>query len=335
MLDTGEELLVAALGDGSLLAQAAIAVEPFVVPYDQLARIAGWVLWRDDLPAPSGVPLLPLPERLLTGDPLAALGAAAAVSADYAARRGARDATAMTSLLRVEGPVAVVFPGPVPAELAPARNDLLRLGIPVIDNANGVDQALETLPAFAVRAAAHAALVGRLHDPALSFQQITVQERIGGNSLSSFIVHHEGERDGVRIIGTFSPRFGLEIGLRGQGITLERTAELESQAALIPSFLEGVTSRLAGHSLEIGWRAGAAPTPAEIGGVLHAWLKALYGAEIVDVRLAFAPPRGRSALLTEMRARANAFREIRAAALAGQAEPDMIVHHDDSETLDR
>ncbi len=334
MLDTGEELLVAALGASSPLAQAAIAVEPFVVPYDQLARIGGWVLWCGDSSAPSGVPLLPLPERLLKGDPLAALGASALVSADYAARRGARNATAMTSLLRVEGPVAVVFPGPVPARLAPALDDLLRLEIPVIDNATNAAQALEAIPAFAARNAAHAAPVGRLHDPGLSFQQIAVHERIGGNSLSSFIVHHEGERDGVRIIGGFGPRFGLEIGLRGPGITLERTAEIESQAALIPSFLDGVTSRLVGHSLEIGWRAGAAPTAAEIGEVLRAWLKALCGAEIVEVRLAFAPPRGRSALLTEMRARANAFREIRAAALAGHSRHNATVHHDNSETSD-
>ncbi|MER3437853.1 MAG: hypothetical protein C4346_09845, partial [Chloroflexota bacterium] len=186
MLDTGEELLVAALGDGSPLAQAAIAVEPFVVPYDQLARIEGWVLWLSDRPVPPGVSLLPLPDRLLAGDPLAALGASALVSADYAARRGARGAARMTSLLRVEGPVAVVFPGPVPAGLAPSVDCLIRLGISVIDDASNVAQALDAIPAFAARKAAHVAPVGRPHDPALSFQQITLQERIGGNSLSSF-----------------------------------------------------------------------------------------------------------------------------------------------------
>lgn len=325
MLDTGEELLVAALGPASPLARAAIAVEPFVVPYDRLARMDGWVVWCGHPPAPSGIPLLPAPEHLLWGEPLDALAAAAAVSADYAARRGARDAATMSALLRNEGPVAVVIPEPVHPRLAAALNDLLRLGVPVVEAAGNVEQALAAVRAFAVRRSAHAAPVGRLHDPALSFQQIAVSDRIGGNPQSSFIVHHEGERDGVRVTGSLAPRFGLEVGLRGPGITLERTAKIEAQAAVIPSFLDGVTSQFAGHSLEIGWREGAMPGPDEIGHVLRAWLKALYDAEIVDVRLAFAPPRGRSALLTEMRARARTYREIRAAAIAGHPDPYAVL----------
>ncbi len=325
MLDTGEELLIAALGPVSPLARAAIAVEPFVVPYDRLARVDGWVVWCGHPPVPSGVPLLPAPEHLLWGEPVEALATAAAVAADYAARRGARDAATMIALLRNEGPVAVVVPEPVHARLAAALDDLVRLGVPVVEPAGDVEQALASVRAFAVRRIAHAARVGRPHDPALSFQQIAVSDRIGGNPQSLFIVHHEGERDGVRVIGSLAPRFGLEVGLRGPGITLERTAEIESQAAVIPSFLAGVTSQLAGHSLEIGWQDSAKPEPEAIGEVLRAWLKAFYDAEIVDVRLAFAPPRGRSALLTEMRARASAYREIRAAAIAGHPDPYAVL----------
>lgn len=334
MLDTGEELLIAALGPASPLARAAIAVEPFVVPYDRLARVDGWVVWCGHPPAPSGIPLLPAPEHLLWGEPLDALAAAAAVSADYAARRGARDAAGMAAILRNEGPVAVVVPEPVHPRLAAALDDLLRLGVPVVEAAWDVEQALAAVRSFAARRRAHAAPVQRLHDPALSFQQIAVVDRIGGNPQSSFVVHHEGERDGVRVTGALSPRFGLEVGLRGPGITLERTAEIEELAAVIPSFLDGVTSRFDGHSLEIGWQDGAQPDPEEIGQVLRAWLKALYDAEIVDVRLAFAPPRGRSALLTEMRARASAFRDIRAAAVAGHPDPYAVLLNDQGEPED-
>ncbi|HEY8446545.1 MAG TPA: hypothetical protein VIL01_05505 [Thermomicrobiales bacterium] len=325
VLDTGEELLVAALGEESALAQAAAAVEPFIVPYDQLARVDGWVIWCGHPPAAPGLPLLPAPEHIIWGEPAAALAAAALVSADYAARRGARDAMATRSLLAREGPIAVVVPEPVHPQLQPTLDELRSLGVPIIEQPSDALAAIAAIPAFAMRRTAHAAPVGRLHDPALGFQQVIMDVRIGGNPLSSFVVHHEGERDGVQVIGTLSPRAGIEVGLRGAGITLERTEEIEREAAHIPSFLDGVTSRVAGHSLEIGWRHGNEPTPEQIGEVFRAWLKALHGADLVDVRLAFAPPRGRSALLTEMRARAKAYRQVRVAALAGDPDPYSVL----------
>jgi hypothetical protein len=318
-LDTGEELITAAIGPGSPLTKAALALEPFIVPYDQLARVDGWVLWFGHPPVPEDVPLLPAPDHLLWGEPLGALATATAVAADYAARRGARSDTEARAVLGRESPVAVVVPGDLTGSLAEALVEARNLGLPIVDRPAGPVAAIADVPSFARRRSAHAQPVGRPHDPALTFQEFVVEDWVGRDVLSSFFLHHEAVRDGVSVVGELDDRVGIEIGVRAAGVGIEATERLEREAALIPSYLSGVASRFEGGSLEIGWRRDARPTADEVGAVLHVWLKALFGFDLVDVRLAFAPSRGRSARLAEMRTRARAYKQERDRAIAGDS----------------
>jgi hypothetical protein len=316
-LDTGEELLAAALGSTSPVTKAALALEPFIVPYDQLARVDGWALWLGHPPVPNGLALLPVPDHLAWGEPLGALTATVAVAADYAARRGARSSAEARNVLTRESPVVVAVPGDVTASLAESLLEVRRLGVPIVDRPTDSVAAVAAVPPFALRRRAHDQPVGRPHDPALSFQEFVVDGWIGRNSPSSFVLHHEGTRDGVSVEGEFGERIAIEIGVRGPGVGIESTERLEREAALVPAFLSGIETRLEGESLAIGWRREAQPTADELGAVLHVWLKALFCLDLVDVRIAFAPSRSQSALVTAMRARARDYRREREQAIAG------------------
>ena len=311
VLDTGEELLADALGGDSPLMKAALAVEPFIVPYDQLARIDGWIVWLGHPPVPEGLPVLPVPDHILWDEPATALAAVAAVAADYAARRGARNADALKSTLARESPVAIVVPDTIVAGLRTLLAEVIGLGIPVLDRPRDIEEALIVLPSFALRRGAHAQPVGRLHDPALSFQSFVTSGRAGGGPLSTFVLHHEPKSDGVMVFGEDGDNLGIEIGMAGARITPVVVETLEQEAVKIPSFLNGVTSQRSGDALEIGWRQDARPAARELGEVLRVWLKALHGAEAADVRVAYAPANGPSPVLTEMHARAVLFRQAR------------------------
>ncbi|MDP9472748.1 MAG: hypothetical protein M3Q71_19135 [Chloroflexota bacterium] len=304
------DFLHSALGDAAL-ASAGAALPAVPVPWDLLARVPGWAVWLGHPPVPPDLPILPVAEEFVWGDPLVALATATIVSVDYAVRRARVYFTDIADLLRREAPVVVIVPGDVHPSLLQAIDDAERVGLPIVRGVGNVPAVLASLPSFAARQAAHAGGVKRPHDPALSLQTIEVAGRIGGNPLSSFVLHHEGERDGVSVIGDFSARFGVEVGVMSPAVGLEETANLEAMAATYPSFQDGVTSRIEGHSLEVSWANGYEPNARDLGEVIRAWLKALHGLRLVDVRIAFAPPQGRSALLTDMRARAAAFKAIR------------------------
>jgi hypothetical protein len=313
VLDTGEELLKAALGESSSLAAAARSIDPFIVPYDRLARIDGWVLWLGHPPVPDGVQLLPAPDYLIWDEPATALAAAAAVAADYAARRGAVNAWSMKATLERESPLAVVVPGEVSAGLRRDLDALGQIGVPIVERSADAS----ATPAFVRRRSGHAAAIGRPHDPALAFQRFVSIGRIGRNAQSSFVLHNEGERDGVTVSGEFGERVGIEVGLDGGEFGIAATVELERQAAEMPSFLNGVSSRAIGQALEIGWRMEARPSGEEIGEAIRTWLNVLCNASLVDVRIVFAPPRARAPELTAMRARARNFRFLREGATTG------------------
>ncbi len=318
-LPTWTDVLRPVLGEAAALVQASTTAPSFDPEFERLAVDPGWVVWLGHPPIPDlgAFRLLPAPPELLWDEPAHAVITAAGVSAEYARRRGATDAEAVSTMLRREGPLAVVVPGEVHESLRALLAELESLlGVPLVSGTHDLGERLRDVLPFAARVRGHAAPVGRPHDPALATQSFEVVERIGGNPLSSFVLHHEGERDGVSVVGEFGDRLGIEIGVRGAGIDLPETAALERFAAAYPAFLDGVISREEGHSLEIGWRDGARPTAELIGEAMRAWLKALDGVELVDVRIGFAPPHGRSAYLTDMRARAAAFKELRAAALA-------------------
>jgi len=310
-------LLTGAIGQQSVLSKTAALLPTFEPPWEHLARLSGWVVWLGHPPAPpfSDPPLLPAPSELLWDAPATSLATVAGLSLRYAQRRGAVTRAAIQRLLLREGPIAVIIPDEPHPSLCPALNEIAGLGIPLVPGTDALDVRLASIPSFAARLRGHAAPIARPHDPSLAFQSIAPVDTIGANPLSSFVLHHEGERDGISVTGEPSQRLGLEIGVRGPALGLAETIGLEASAATYPPFLDGVTSRLEGHSLEIGWAGKAKPDPPAIGHVLRAWLMALDVVDLVDVRLVFAPPTGRSAVLTDMRARAAAFREYRAEAL--------------------
>ena len=306
----GVEFLRTALGD-TALTRAGAALPPVQVPWSGLAQVPGWVVWLGHPPVPADLSILPVPAELIWDDPLVALTTTAVVSIDYALHRSRATSENWAEVLRREAPVAVVVPGDVHPNLVSAIAAADRIGIPIIRGAADLPAALASLPSFAARRGAHSSPVSRPHDPALSFQTVDVAGSIGGNSLSSFVLHHEGERDEVTVIGDLSTRFAVEIGVYDTSVGLQETMDLEVMAATYPSFFNGVSSRIEGHSLAVSWAEDCEPSPTDLGEVIRAWLKALAGMSVVDVRIAFAPPQGRSALLTDMRARAAAFKELR------------------------
>ncbi len=300
---------------------SAASVPSYEVDFQLLSLVPGWVVWLGQPPVPDLSPYesLDAPPELIWDDPATAIVTAAGVAVEYARRRGVTEPSVVTAFLRREGPLAVVVPEAIHPRLTPLLEDVERLGITVLHGLDELDQRLSRITSFASRRSAHAAPIDRPHDPALSFEDVVTVDHIGGNPLSSFVLHNEAEGDEVRVTGIVGPRVAIEVGVRRAGLDLPATAALEATAATYPGFLSGVTSRVDGHSLEIAWAAGARPSAHEIGEVFRAWLKALDGVSSADVHIAFAPPSGRSALLTDMRARAAAYKELRDAAIMSPA----------------
>lgn len=308
------------------MAEALRPLPTIEFPWAGLATCHGWVLWLGHPPVPElGMArLLPAPPELIWDGPRTALATAAAAALAYARRRGAAEPAAIEFLLRRECPVAIVVPDEVDSGLRELLAEVEGLGVPLLFGAGDGASRLAAIPAFKARAIGHEVSLGREHDPALADPLESVVETIGGDSLSSYVLHHEGERDGVRVTGEPSSRFAVEVGVRGAGIGLAETAALEASAAEYAGFLAGVTSGLdeRGHGLLIGWAAGMQPSPTAIGGALRAWLIALDSVHLVDVRIVFAPAAGRSARLADMRARATAFTQHRAAVARGEEPAD-------------
>ena len=240
---TTPERLVAEAFSSEPVIEAARNLPPFPVPYDHLAAVPGWVIWIGHPPVPGELPIAPWPHELLYGDPHTTLAAAALVVADYAVRRGAANSVQWRTLIERESPITLVLPGDVHRTLQRPLGILTNVGVPVIARIE-TSQSLQeqSLPAR-MRAEAHSAPIQRNHDPAMTFQIFNVVETIGGNPLSSFIVHSEGERDGVHVTGEFSPRFGLEVGLRSHAIGIAETEDIELEVARMPSYLDGVSSQ--------------------------------------------------------------------------------------------
>jgi hypothetical protein len=307
-----EALLARWLGAHASAVASVIYSEPISVPYEQLASIDGWVVWLGHPPVPDGLSLLPASESLLWNEPETAVATGLLVAADYAIRRGAGDTETARALLRRESPVAFVVPdgirGPGADVLESAKNAGVAVVQGRIETASEIAGVAE---AFGRRHAAHAISLGRLHDPALSFQSRIPNLTIGDNAASSFIVHDQPERDGVTVNGEMSEQFAIEIGVSAPDLAPDAWPELERLAATIPSFLDGLSSYLELDALEISWQEGREPDPDVLGEVVRVWLKALIDATMVDVRIGFAPSGGSTVLLAEMHERASEFRRRR------------------------
>lgn len=135
---------------------------------------------------------------------------------------------------------------------------------------------------------------------------------LGGDALSSFIVHGEPERDGIDVRGDRCQSIGVEIGVAGRAVDLATTAGYERFAARVPSFLDDAWSRLDGTGIAIGWPPERPQTAERLALAWHAWLGALPGVELVDVRIVFGSNQRRLATLADMRTRAESYRLRRA-----------------------
>jgi hypothetical protein len=304
--------LLPLLPPGSALGEALRPLPSLSVPWDQLAMVDGWSAWLGHPPVIAALDLLPLPEPLVWGDPVTVIGATVATALAYAAIRGATSFVSSAAVMRREGPLSIVVPGDISPTLAVMLAECTALGIPTVSGGEDVGRRLAELAPRRHRAAAHAALPGTAHDPALSAEQVAVARTVGDNSLSSFVLHNEGERDGVTITGEPGDRFGVEIGIRGDDIDLALSRLVEADAARMPGFLPGVTSEPDGTSIRVGLSEGVSFDPEATAAVWAAWLREVWGATLVDIRIAFAPDHGRSALLVDMRTRAREYRAWRA-----------------------
>ena len=304
------------LPEGSALGELLAELPHFDIPWDQLAERDGWSVWLGHPPVPEAIEILPAPPELVWGDPPTVLGAAVSVSLRYALLRGADSFVAAAGITQREGPVSLIVPGDLSPVLAASLAECTALGIPMVTGSDDVGGDLFVLRQRRIRRDSHAVDLGRPHDPALSGQGVLAAGSIGGNSLSSFVVHNEGEVDQVRVTGTPSERMAVEIGVRGEGIDLGASLLVEEDAARIPGFLDGVSSARSGNSVAITWGEGRQPDPETLGTLWQTWLRGIWGATLVDVRIAFAPEHGRSALLVDMRTRSSRFHHYRTETLA-------------------
>lgn len=297
--------------EGSALRELLAILPPFDIPWNQLAGVDGWSVWLGHPPVPEMIEILPAPSELVWGDPATVLGTAVSTSLRYALLRGADSFVSAAGIIQREGPVSLIIPGDLSPQLAASLAECTALGIPMVNGSDSMTGDLALLRQRRVRREAHAVALGRPHDPALSGQHIDVAGSFGGNSLSSFVLHSEGEVDGVRVTGTPSERMAIEIGVQGEGLDLGASLLLEDDAARIPGFLDGVSSARSGNTITIGWAEGQQPDPETLGRLWQTWLKAIWGATLVDIRLAFAPDHGRSALLVDMRTRSSQYHAYR------------------------
>ncbi len=297
------------------------AVPSFAIPWADLACVDGWAVWPGHPPVQDVLALLPAPPESLWDRPKLSVDLVRSVVAAYAARRGAVGAAASRAVVAREAPVAVVVPDDLASPIEARLVALGAAGVPVVRRPADPRRALAALPSFAARRAAHRVDLGRAHDPAHTAQQVDPAATIGGNPLSSFVVHAEGERDATTVTGEPSEANAMEVRGSGARFGIAETAALESAATEIPGFLDGVRSAFVGHSIAVRWSDGPGSSPRAIGGPVRAWLKALHAVALVDDRIASAPAGGRSACLVDTRARAAAYRKHRQHVLAGEVPP--------------
>ncbi len=307
------------LPEGSALGELLADLPRFDIPWDRLAQTDGWSVWLGHPPVPEAIEILPAPPELVWGDPRTVLATAVSVALRYALLRGADSFVAAAGITQREGPVSVIVPGDLSPVLAASLAECTALGIPLVTGSDDVVGDLSVLQQRRIRRDSRAVDLGRPHDPALSGQHVMAAGSFGGNSLSSFVLHNEGEVDQVRVTGTPSERMAVEIGVRADGIDLGASLLVEDDAARIPGFLDGVSSARSGHSVAITWNDGRQPDPETLGRLWQTWLREIWGTTLVDVRIAFAPDHGRSALLVDMRTRSTQYHDYRTETVASNS----------------
>lgn len=306
-----EAILLELLGNDPAVAKLIRTIGPLVVPFETLVHSEGWLLNFSGDTSQDALdnPYLDAELRELRW---------MLIACDYAVRRGASDAPSASKIIARESPVAFEFGD---------QNDH-----PVLNLASDLGLITPGVAPFARRSLGHTLASPYESDPVLSFEEGSVDFVWGDNALSSFVVHPKGERDGVSVIGKASERWAVEIGLDPQ-VEFGLLTSIEEEIALMPSFLGGCNSELRDGAIVLGWSGSGVPDPHAIAVTIHAWTRALFDLDLVDVRIVFAPSRGRSAILTDMRARAKVFRLYRNAVNAGHPDPRSVVtvHQDQTQ----
>jgi hypothetical protein len=295
---SAESLLSELSGADPQITELIAGTGPLLVPFDTLTQTDGWLVdLSSDHPAPPfDDPSLPGEQRIVH---------ALLVACDYAIRRGAETTDDAQTILRRESPVALLVETEIGSRLRRLVDDLGIGG-----------RAPES---FARRRRGHELAGSVISDPALSFKQRSVDQDIGDNALSSLLVHAEGEEDQAVASGEIGERWAVDIGLPADA-TLELIHAVEREAAVIPSFLRGITSYASSDGIVVGWPHGHAPEPQEIAVVIQAWTKALFDLPTASVQVIFGPPTGESEHLTELRERADTIRMYRDA-MRSDADP--------------
>ncbi len=229
---------------------------------------------------------------------------------------GADSFVAAAGIIQREGPVSLIVPGDLAPVLAAGLAECTALGIPMVTGSGDAIGDLAALRQRPIRHDRHAVDLGRRHDPTIASQGVAIAYSFGGNSLPSFVLHNEGEYDRVQVMGLPSEPMAVETGVRSGAIDLGASPLVEDDAARMPGFLDGVTSGRAGNSITIGWADGQQSDPETLGRLWQTWIMGIWEATLVDVRIAFAPEHGRSALLVDMRTRSSQYHDYRTEALA-------------------
>lgn len=293
-----ESLLTELGGSNPDIGKRLNRISPLVVSFDSLAAQDGWIIdvGREETGAAFDDPHAEPNQRAIN---------ALLVACDYAVRRGAATVDHAKRLIKRESPIAIPD--------SPVLSESIRALVESL--------AINTLEprAFQRRRRGHALTQPLRSDPALSFEQHSVDQNIGDNSSSSLTVHQQGAADRVHVRGQLNERWAVEVGL-DPGVALEQVREIEREVPAMPSFLPGITSYSFDEGIVVGWRRGNPPDPHQLGTVIHAWTKALFDLALADVRLVFAPSSGASDELADMRARSASLRMYRDATIG--AAPD-------------
>lgn len=284
-----ESLLAELGGDDPTIHEMISRISPLIVSFDSLATIDGWIidLRGGTAGASFDDPGLDPDQRAIN---------ALLVACDYAVRRGAASAADARRILRRESPIAIPDPSPLCHQLQALVDSLGVFGL--------------ATPAFTRRRRGHSISGDVRSDPALSFEQRSMDQNIGDNSSSSLIVHNESAMDQVLVSGELNERWAVEVGLPAS-VGLEQITQIEQEIPAMPAFLHGVASYLDDDGIVVGWRHGYAPNPDHLGIAIHAWTKSLFDLPSAEVKIVFAPDSGESVTLNEMRARSTSLRLYR------------------------
>lgn len=152
-------------------------------------------------------------------------------------------------------------------------------------------------------------------DSTYTSEEIKEGHSIGGTPLSSFVVTNIDKGDGVEVEGEPGPDVGIEIAVGDSSVDITMTDYLEKFTAGIPSYIQGVSSKVTGGCPVIQWHTDVPLQMTELGQAYYDGLKAHFRVDHLKIRLVFTKH-----LLAKMKAEAEDFRQKRERAVADASE---------------